>query len=341
MITNLGAQEFLKTQVRNDSILSASLEGFLGGDTFDDCVNLIRFDRLWVSAPLWFPVTADFHTCEDLFRVYAAFKYEEFYNERAQANFLKNGALGVRPPDFADVFVAGGSANYYHTIIDFLPRLILLAVHPPLQKLTVLLEKSMCDNFTEPVNHVFAVLGLKNVNAVIMDEGVAALADAFIPARLRLDMAVHIWRRFLTRPNTAKPGRGRRLYLTREGVGRRQAKNEEAVRICLAGRGFEAVDPGGLPFRDQIEMFAEADQVVALHGAAMTNIVFVPDHCQVVELCGPSVPEFYPNLARAIGLSFYRVQDSSAPPTDVALQFHDDFNVDVPKLERCLDGLGG
>ena len=71
----------------------------------------------------------------------------------------------------------------------------------------------------------------------------------------------------------------------------------------------------------------------------MTDIVFAADHCQVVELCGLIVPEFYPNLAHAFGLSFYLVQGTSAPPTGVDLQFHEDFSVDILELERRLGGL--
>ena len=71
----------------------------------------------------------------------------------------------------------------------------------------------------------------------------------------------------------------------------------------------------------------------------MTNIVFAADHCQVVELCGLSVPEFYPNLAHAFSLPIYLVQGTSAPPTGVDLQFHDEFSVNILELERHLGGL--
>ena len=71
----------------------------------------------------------------------------------------------------------------------------------------------------------------------------------------------------------------------------------------------------------------------------MTNIVFAADHCQVVELCGLTVPGFYPNLAHAFGLSFYLVQGTIAPPIGVDLQFHDEFSVNILELERHLGGL--
>ena len=71
----------------------------------------------------------------------------------------------------------------------------------------------------------------------------------------------------------------------------------------------------------------------------MTNIVFAADHCQVVGLCGLAVPEFYTNLAHAFGLSSYLVRGTNGPPTGVDLRFHDDFSVDILKLERRLGGL--
>ena len=67
----------------------------------------------------------------------------------------------------------------------------------------------------------------------------------------------------------------------------------------------------------------------------MTNIVFAADYCQDVELRGLIVPEFYPNLANACGLSFYLVQGTRAPPTGMDLQFHDGSSLDILELSAA------
>ena len=44
-----------------------------------------------------------------------------------------------------------------------------------------------------------------------------------------------------------------------------------------------------LSVRDQIDHFAAADVVVGLHGAAMTNVVFLKPNARVLELLHPAM----------------------------------------------------
>ena len=44
------------------------------------------------------------------------------------------------------------------------------------------------------------------------------------------------------------------------------------------------LEPGAFSFREQIDIFRGASAVVAPHGAALTNILFAPNECRVLEL---------------------------------------------------------
>ena len=56
------------------------------------------------------------------------------------------------------------------------------------------------------------------------------------------------------------------------------------VTALLARHGFEKVRPEQLSLRAQIELFAGAAAVLALHGSALTNILFSPPGTPVIEL---------------------------------------------------------
>ena len=53
---------------------------------------------------------------------------------------------------------------------------------------------------------------------------------------------------------------------------------------ALGPYGFEPIVPGRMSFREQIRVFSEASVVVGPHGAALTNLVFAPHGCRIVEI---------------------------------------------------------
>jgi capsular polysaccharide biosynthesis protein len=105
----------------------------------------------------------------------------------------------------------------------------------------------------------------------------------------------------------ARPGRPRRLYLTRRGTGWRRLTNEAGLEETLVARGYEVVAPEELSVAEQIRLFADAEVVVAPHGSALTNILFARS-CTVVELVNPAYPSgvFY-TLADALGHDYWYV----------------------------------
>lgn len=67
----------------------------------------------------------------------------------------------------------------------------------------------------------------------------------------------------------------RRLYLTRRHDRHWRTINEHEVEAFLADRGFETVAPGTLSFREQVELFGQADIIVGT-GAGLFNMTFSP-----------------------------------------------------------------
>jgi capsular polysaccharide biosynthesis protein len=99
--------------------------------------------------------------------------------------------------------------------------------------------------------------------------------------------------------------RDRRLYVSRSGAPKRHVVNEQDVIELLAPLGFEVVRAEELSFAEQVRTFAEADVLVAPHGAATTSIVF-SEHMSVLEFFEPSyvIPTFY-CLSSAVGHDYW------------------------------------
>ena len=76
----------------------------------------------------------------------------------------------------------------------------------------------------------------------------------------------------------------RRIFISRKNSDYRQLLNSEEVEQILLDRGFEVVFPENLSFAAQVRIFSQAEIVVGQSGAGMTNMIFVPKECKVLML---------------------------------------------------------
>ena len=140
-----------------------------------------------------------------------------------------------------------------------------------------------------------------------------------------------------------------RIYISRSGATRRRIINEADVEARLARRGFRTVRLETLSFRQQVETMARAEAVVSIHGAGLTNAMFMAPGGKILELYkeyyprrdvtaltrthGPSI--CYRRLSAVLGLE-YLIQfcppTVRAAPVDVA-----DLTVDLAALDDNLD----
>jgi capsular polysaccharide biosynthesis protein len=84
---------------------------------------------------------------------------------------------------------------------------------------------------------------------------------------------------------TAEAGKaGRRLWISRARAGKRRIANEPALQAVLNRHGFETIYPEELSFAAQANCFSEATLIGGLHGAGLTNMLFMPPGTRVLEI---------------------------------------------------------
>lgn len=123
----------------------------------------------------------------------------------------------------------------------------------------------------------------------------------------------------------------RRLFVTRARNRGRFLNNEHAMMAMLAPLGFERVDPDTLTLEQQIELFAGARAVVAVHGAGVTNIQFRdPRPLALVELFAADyVQPPFAWLSAALRFTYDAVMGSASDPQS-------GFAVDVDAVHTAL-----
>ena len=120
--------------------------------------------------------------------------------------------------------------------------------------------------------------------------------------------------------------------MERGWVRNRRLKNEEAVFSFLAERGFERTRMDGLSVSEQARLFANAEAVVGVHGAALSNLLFATPGTKVVEIFPPGVVEVsYFAAATHSALGYHYLVGEPGTSRNI------DFVVDLDKLARLFD----
>jgi capsular polysaccharide biosynthesis protein len=132
----------------------------------------------------------------------------------------------------------------------------------------------------------------------------------------------------------------RRIYVSRQQAKDRRLVNEGTVQGYLEEHGFETHVLETLPFRRQVELFAQAEVVLAPHGAGLTNILFSPPGLTVVEMIPQDIVRqayVYWTMADALGHSYWYLVTESLPRDG---QPYGDAHVPLEKLAATFGGLG-
>ena len=185
-----------------------------------------------------------------------------------------------------DVILVGGGTNYYHWLIDSLPRLLLARKHLDISRYKIIVNKPLLRFQRESL----ALLGIDERQLLpVGDNEVIRARTTIIPSLLASTTVPHPLLPKLLQE--AFPQRIRstceRVYLSRQDASSRRLLNEPALVSLLSRYGFERVMPSRLGFQQQIDLCYGAKALIAVHGAGMANIAFCPATTKVFELFTP------------------------------------------------------
>jgi capsular polysaccharide biosynthesis protein len=316
-----------------DYVRAAGAEGAVLRHALPGVGNLqaLYLEAAWLEVEHWFPITNDAATMYDAFGVFHPAKTSNLY---APDTFT---ALAVRAdelraePAFARAFALGSFPNYWHVLVDFIPRLAHVFASGT-AGLPLLVGPTCPPIQREIVNAIYAMQGLPLPEVIVLPAGIVAVRRVIFPFRPSLRMALNFWDALLPRNESRKADS--LIFVRRGAVARRRLLNEDAVAERLACRGFTGIDPGALSFAEQVEAFRTARCVVGAHGAALTNIMFASDGGALVELLAGFEQPFFKSLAAEKKWRRVVVRDV-ATPADAS--HHTDFTIDIDALDRALD----
>lgn len=251
-----------------------------------------------------------------------------------------------------------GNRNYYHWFVDCITMIRAAEAYANVTgKMPVLLrpqpiaswkvETLKCLGywkFTEPITEDFVHVDrfITTVGAHQRTEGWAmqteqirwlneVVTDAVPPVTFHDRLKQHV--RSVV-PGTRFTGTDRvfpkRMYLSRRDMGSRTVADRKELLRALPGN-FAVCLPARVSFTEQVQLFRNAETVVAPHGAALANILWT-DELNVVEIFGDKQLTVYTQIAETLGHNY---------ACRVFPEDEDGIHVDVAEISdtvRLLEG---
>ncbi|MCX6212983.1 glycosyltransferase family 61 protein [Spirosoma sp.] len=136
---------------------------------------------------------------------------------------------------------------------------------------------------------------------------------------------------------------GEKLYLSRKKSVQRRVQNETDVERIVNEYGFTSLCNEDYTFWEQVAIYANAKYLVSIHGAGMTNMIFMNKNAQILELHKKMTnPHDWHSFAfwymcEALGYGYY--QQLCQPMREEDHFFTADFVVDIQKLAENIATL--
>lgn len=188
--------------------------------------------------------------------------------------------------------------NYYHWLIETLPRILAVHRHDP----TVTIVGEHLPSFAVDALNVLDIRFLATQAHVWAQELlIVDVPESDWPHPEDIDRLAQAGRDAMDR--TGRRGQARLIYVSRRDSGRGLAM-EAALEEHLVGRGFTIFRADRCTtWVDQVEVFSSAQLVIGMHGAGLSNAVFLPSGSQVIELQPVAYSaSMFQNLCDARGL---------------------------------------
>lgn len=227
--------------------------------------------------------------------------------------------------------------NYYHWLLEELPRLLLAHELTKFDK-TLLTENA----FTESVLRCLEIdvprVPVSAISHYWADQLIVPtyLAPTGFQSPKTVQLLSGFARRYAPEDDQI---RSEKIYVSRRLAKRRTVKNESRLMDELQRRGFQEVILESLTLQEQMRIFRAARFVVAPHGAGLANLAFCQPGSKVIELFNNGyVHHCYAQLAGLVGMKYTGLcSDPDGPVGHGVGESQQEICVPVEEVLRWVD----
>jgi capsular polysaccharide biosynthesis protein len=235
--------------------------------------------------------------------------------------------------------------NYYHWMTDLLPRLEIL--HRAGYRIADF-DCILVSHLSLPFQRETLIqLGLPQSKLLSMyDATSVGCAELVCPTEPCLSGNTPRWiivflRQVFASWMTEQPASPKRIFIGRKPGGKRQLLNQAEVQSRLEKQGITSYYLDEMRVQEQVSLFFNAELIIAVHGAALTNLVFCRDSATVIELFPVSyVNQCYWTLASHVGMHYGYLVGTGEDRTTLENHLLDtDFSISLIELGTIIENV--
>lgn len=226
--------------------------------------------------------------------------------------------------------------NYYHWITQALPRLLL--VQQTGQPFLLILPK---DHQTEFHRSSLERLNIVSWHSIEGGTNYYHFQNLWYPTHdiqigdYNDDLILQLREKLTPINVTSEPTQQRKVFIYRSARERRRILNEGDVLQTFVSFGFEIVEFEKLAWAEQVSLTSSTKILAGVHGAGLTNMIFMPPHSTVFELTTRINGEHYYYFALSNTLSHRYFYQVCKPDHDSVVQ-QANLYVDIFELKRNI-----
>lgn len=283
----------------------------------------------------------------------------EIKSQMIMHNINGNCAVRSRPTvaKVAEAFslLHDHSHNYFHWLLEVLPRLLLARDRGLVDDIPLLVQERIAPQMEELLKLIFGkppslikigpgynveVGKLHLVTDICHNE----VHTRHLPDRrdiLLSQTAIQLLRKAVAPLMRQGVKQFERVLIARQNVAFRRLVNREALELVLKERGYATFDPGAATFSQQVQVFSNARFIICEAGAAQANLVFCQPGatiCILVNGCAFSNYYYLMEFGHLLGLRVRLVECMRLEGTH-ELGVQDDMIVHLSELETYLTEL--
>ena len=261
------------TKIQNDKRLSNLFVNANFSNLSINC-NILK-GNFFSDSFYYFPITDSNETFSSLF-TRDLNNISHFYSQNFFDNFKKNkNSL----KNFKNLYILGSNAgnNYYSNLLHFLPRIFFNKK----TNLKLAIHRNSSNKYRNFIGSILKSLNIE-FTFVFLDDDFYYFIDSEFPQFLNINTSIEILKNFLNPKTNVELSK--KIYVTREDSNYRKIINEGDVVTLLREKGYKVINPQLYEIDEQIEIFSNAEKIIAPHGSNLANIIFCKAGTQIFEI---------------------------------------------------------
>ncbi len=244
----------------------------------------------------------------------------------------------------------GGNSNYWHWLFDVLPRIHIAEKLGKDFSYDYYLFPSLDEKFQNQTLDLLNIPKHKRISSkqfrhlesdqlIVTDHPYNLLND---PMKDSLDIpnwiSSYLKKKFLNQSDIdtkSKNNFPKKIYINRkDGKSHRFITNQNEVEKCLLDYEFTSLTLSDYTFKEQVQLFNNAEFIIGLHGAGFGNVIFCKPKTKVVEFNSFTAGDIIKNICKQNNLLYSNI--SSENKIFNWNNQYGDIKVDIHKLKSHL-----